>query len=233
MPLEQLLAQYGYVLGGNENTTTTGDDAPEPSARQHRQKMASQPAASSAERPAKRRRTVQLSPSRSCASDGQGHLTEGRSSSPAVGSRDGSADLQDLLLDPEADSAADDVRAAKGKAVAGSSGGMSSTRAVDRNGSAVGLPDDEIDELDGGHSESEDFDSAAGSDAGDDNEQTLEEEERMATAEGAAQSVSLCLLQSKQHCLLPALLCNRVRTAFFCCCCCCCCQAVAWHEHRH
>lgn len=187
MPLEQLLAQYGYVMGGAADPPSA-DDTPGPSLTQTRQRGTSEHGVKLSERPAKRRRTAvenalsskdsgnqlhsaaQASPARPSASQ---HPSESESES------DGSADLWDLLDDAEADHTAEAAIPSKGKAVANSL----NPEPPD--------PVEAMDELDSGHSESEDFDSAAGSDAEEDDEQTLEEEERMAGAEGAPQPVGL------------------------------------------
>ena len=183
MPLEQLLAQYGYVMGAAAKAADA-DDAPGPH-KQTKHKEASEQGGNSTGRPAKRRKMSEGNALSSRDSGKQLHLPAQASSAHASSAQlpsnsesesdDDSADLRNLLED-----AAIDVPPA-------------STAAGKASGQTTKLepPDDvgDMDGLDSGHSESEDFDSAAGSDAGEDDEQTLEEEERMAHAEGAAKSV--------------------------------------------
>ena len=205
MPLEQLLAQYGYVMGGAADPPTA-DDLPGPSLTQTRQRETSERSAKSSERPAKRQRRSEGNAPSSKDSENQLHSAAQASSAPRSApqhlseseseseSDDGSADLRDLLDDAEADHTAEAAIPGKGRAVA--------------NIPQAEPPDpvtEDMDELDSGHSESEDFDSAAGSDAGEDDERTLEEEERMAGAEGAPQSVGLPSCFSKLVCCSPCI----------------------------
>lgn len=188
MPLEQLLAQYGYVMGAAGNTADA-DDAPGPSHRQTKHKEASEQGGNSTDRPAKRRKTSESSalssrgsgkPLHSAAQALSAHASLAQLPSDSESESDAdddSADLRDLLEDADIDTAPADI------SVGTASGKSHRAEPPD----AVG----DMDELDSGHSESEDFDSAAGSDAGEDDEQTLEEEERLANAEGAAQSVGV------------------------------------------
>ena len=188
MPIEQLLAQYGYVMDGGADAPDA-DDAPGPSRRQTKQREAPEHDPKSTQRPAKRRRTSEGIALSSQDSENQLHSAAQASSahpSPAQHpsesdseSEDGSADLRDLLEDADVDKAAAAATAGKGRASA------SSPKPEPPD---LLRPVEDMDELDSGHSESEDFDSAAGS-AGDDDEQTLEEEERMARTEGAPQPV--------------------------------------------
>ena len=195
MPLEQLLAQYGYVITNNEDTPQAVDDIPGPSCNQSKQKAQYGTVTKSAERPAKRRKTSQSNSISRKDSGSQLSSAAQHSSDVESESDDGSADLRDLMEDSDSDKAADDVRAAKGKAVRSSpENADTSQHRLEHH-----LPDEDTDELDSGHSESEDFNSAAGSDGGEDDEQTLEEEERMAQAEGSGQPVSL-LPSFSVHC---------------------------------
>lgn len=202
MPLEQLLAQYGYVMGGAADPPSA-DDTPGPSLTQTRQRETSEHGVSLSEQPAKRRKTSEGNALSSKDSGNQLHsaaqaspaphsVTQHPSESGSESEADsGSADLRDLLDDAEADHTAEAGTHSKGWASA--------------NTPKVEPPDpvEDMDELDSGHSESEDFDSAAGSDAGEDDEQTLEEEERMAGAEGAPQSVGLpCTIPCHEPCQL-------------------------------
>lgn len=189
MPLEQLLAHYGCVMGGAAGPPPNADDPPGPSLTQTKQKEESPHAGTSTDRPAKRRRTSQGNAPSSRDFGNQLHSAAQASSPQPSASQhpsgsesesgDGSADLRDLLDDAEAGRTAEATIPDKGKA----SLNISKPEPPD--------PVEDMDELDSGHSESEDFDSAAGSDAGEDDEQTLEEEERMAGAEGVPQTVGL------------------------------------------
>ena len=179
MPLEQLLAQYGYVMGAAGNTADANDGPGRH--RQTKHTEASEQGSDRNGRPAKRRKTSAGNPLSSRGFGKQLH-SETRASSAHVSSAqlpsdsdpdDDSADLRDLVEGAVKDTPLD-------AAAAGKAPGQEPRDAVE-----------DMDELDSGHSESEDFDSAAGSDAGEDDEQTLEEEERMAHAEGAAQSVGV------------------------------------------
>ena len=210
MPLEQLLAQYGYVMGCHEDAPQGGEDAPGPSHQQSKQKAQPETDTKPAERPAKRRKTSQSSSLSGKDSGSQMHSAAQHSGAGDSESDDGSADLRTLMEDSDSDKAADEVRAAKGKAVR-SSPEMTPHADTDRPRTEQSLPDKDIDELDSGHSESEDFDSAAGSDAGEDDEQTLEEEERMVQAEGAVQPVSLlaCLFALELVDICHALSCSQ------------------------
>lgn len=187
MPIEQLLAQYGCVVMGQAGSRPVADNAPGPSHRQTKQRDPSEPEGASTDRPAKRRRTSEgnaLS-SRdhgnqllSAAQDSSAHASAAQlplDSEPE--SSDDNTDLRKLLEDTDVDSPP--LATATGRV----SGNLNKPEPPDASGN--------MEELDSGHSESEDFDSAAGSDAGEDDEQTLEEEERMAQAEGAAQPVSV------------------------------------------
>ncbi|KAL3134959.1 Pharynx and intestine in excess protein 1 [Trebouxia sp. C0010 RCD-2024] len=206
MPLEQLLAQYGYVMGGAADPPSA-DDTPGPSLTQTRQRETSEHGVSLSEQPAKRRKTSEGNALSSKDSGNQLHsaaqaspaphsVTQHPSESGSESEADsGSADLRDLLDDAEADHTAEAGTHSKGWASA--------------NTPKVEPPDpvEDMDELDSGHSESEDFDSAAGSDAGEDDEQTLEEEERMAGAEGAPQSaLELADLEDEANMPLEQLL---------------------------
>lgn len=187
MPIEQLLAQYGCVVMGQAGSTPDADDAPGPSQRQTKQKDPSEPDAASNDRPAKRRKTSEENalPSKdngnqslSAAQDSSAHASIAQIPLDSESeSGDDSADLTKLLEDADFD------LPPHGKAAGKVSGNIPNPEPPDAIGN--------MDELDSGHSESEDFDSAAGSDAGEDDEQTLEEEERMAHAEGADQPVSV------------------------------------------
>ena len=227
MPLEQLLAQYGYVMGAAAGTADA-DDAPGPSHRQNKHKEASEQGANSTDRPAKRRKTSEANALSSRGSGKQLHaaaqaMAAHASSAQLPGdseseSDDDSADLRDLLEDADIDTAPAAPSAGKvsGKSPKPESGKSPKPKPPDADA------DGDMDELDSSHSESEDFDSAAGSDAGEDDEQTLEEEERLANAEGAAQSVGVhapcytvlvrCTLGPPCH-TLGALCC----TALVCC----------------
>ncbi len=207
MPLEQLLAQYGYVMGGGQGTGPDDHDdgdAPESSSRGQKAK-ATDPAGST-ERPAKRQRTAKgdarpsnpaegLSKAQPAAAQDFATQNSGSQASgePESESDQSSADLRDLLDSPEAAAAADSVRP-----ISRNSPQPGPSEQVDtKKGKAkAALPKQEIDDS-GSESQSEsEFDSAAGSDAGVDDDQTLEEEERMAEAEGATQHVSTCMFLS-------------------------------------
>ncbi|KAL0041297.1 hypothetical protein WJX77_011458 [Trebouxia sp. C0004] len=195
MPLEQLLAQYGYVMGGGQGTIADDED-------DGRGETAKATApAGSTERAAKRRRTssngvahasnpaeglskAQPAAAQESAAQNSGSQAPGELESESAQS---SADLRDLLDSPEAAAAADSVRS-----TSHNSPQPGPSKQVDNNREKekAALPKQEMDGL-GSESQSEsEFDSAAGSDAGVDDEQTLEEEERMAEAEGAAQHAS-------------------------------------------
>jgi len=208
MPLEQLLAQYGYVMCGSQGTVSDDDndgESPDSSGREQEAK-ATIPAGST-ERPAKRRRTSKgdahpsnpaegLSKAQPAAAQDSAAHNSGSQASGEAESDQSSADLRDLLDSPEAAAAADSVRSISRNSP---QPGPSKHYQEDtkREKAKAALPKQEMDDL-GSESQSEsEFDSAAGSDAGVDDEQTLEEEERMAEAEGAVQHVSTCMfLQS-------------------------------------
>lgn len=194
MPLEQLLAQYGYVMGGIPNPTPdipnpTPDDiiGDMPESSNTGSKAKAKMPAGSAERPAKRQRVAStgdahsskpedaLSPAQLTAQD-SGPQSSVKADTESDSDR--SADLRELLESPEAAMAVDDNKAPSNRAGSKSTGKAAQEEEVQDLG-----PDS--------HSES-DFDSAAGSDAGVDDEQTLDEEERMAHADGAAHHVSDC-----------------------------------------
>lgn len=202
MPLETLLAQYGYVMGGGQGARADDGDAPDSSGRDQKAKATGQ--AGSTERPAKRRRTSKgnartsnpaegLSKAQSAAAQDSAAQTSGSQPSDEPESDQRSADLRDLLDSPEAAAAADSV---KSKSRNSPQPGPSKLVDSKSEKGKAALPKQEMDDL-GSESQSEsEFDSAAGSDAGVDDEQTLEEEERMAEAEGAAQHVGTCMFLS-------------------------------------
>ena len=206
MPLETLLAQYGYVMGGGQGAGADDGDAPDSSGRDQKAKATGR--AGSTERPAKRRRTSKgnarpsnpaegLSKAQSAAAQDSAAQNSGSQPSDEPESDQRSADLRDLLDSPEAAAAADSV---KSKSRNSPQPGPSKLVDSKSEKGKAALPKQEMDDL-GSESQSEsEFDSAAGSDAGVDDEQTLEEEERMAEAEGAAQHVSPCkFLSSSWH----------------------------------
>ncbi len=194
MPLEQLLAQYGYVMGNDQDSDPVDGNAEKP-VRQQKDKGTAEEG--STERPVKRRRTSNgdahssrpartLSPAQPVAAQGSDSQHSGEPEPEPESGSDQSGDLRDLLDSPEAATAVDEKRAVTSRPRPALS------RRADRDlagQTASALPKQELNELGSDHSES-DFDSAAGSDAGVDDEQTLEEEERMANAEGAAHHVS-------------------------------------------
>lgn len=201
MPIEQLLAQYGCVIMGQAGSTPHADDAPGPSHRQTKHRDASERGTALNDRPAKRRRTSEGN-ALSSKDNGNQLLSAAQDSSAHAStaqlplgseseSGDDSTDLTKLLEDADFD------LPLHAKATGKVSGNIPKPEPPDASGN--------MDELNSGHSESEDFDSAAGSDAGEDDEQTLEEEERMAHAEGSAHPVSVhapwlygpCLLKPK------------------------------------
>ena len=178
MPLEQLLAQYGYVMGA-AGDPADANDAPGPPT-QTKHKEASEQGATSTGRPAKRRRM-----SEGTFMSSRGSEKQSRSAAQALSAHASSAQLpSDSESESEPDDDSADLHHFLEDAVA-PPGTLDNLELEPPD--AVG----DMDELDSGHSESEDFDSAAGSDASEDDEQTLEEEERMAHAEGAAQSVGV------------------------------------------
>ena len=204
MPLEQLLAQYGYVVGGGQGTGPDDhDDGDAPESSSRGQKAKATDPTGSAERPTKRRRTSKgnarpsnpaegLSEAQpAAAQDSAAHDSGSQASDePESESDQSSADLRDLLDSPEAAAAAVSARS---KSHSSPQPGPSTQVDSKREKGKAALPKQEMDDP-GSESQSEsEFDSAAGSDAGVDDEQTLEEEERMAEAEGAAQHVSTCM----------------------------------------
>ncbi len=204
MPLEQLLAQYGYVMGGGQGTGPDDhDDGDAPESSSRGQKAKATDPTGSAERPTKRQRTSKgdarpsnpaegLSEAQpAAAQDSAAHDSGSQASDePESESDQSSADLRDLLDSPEAAAAAVSVRS---KLHSSPQPAPSTQVDSKREKGKAALPKQEMDDP-GSESRSEsEFDSAAGSDAGVDDEQTLEEEERMAEAEGAAQHVSTCM----------------------------------------
>ena len=202
--MEQLLAQYGYVMGGGQGTGPDNyDDGGAPGSSGRGQKAKASAPAGSTERPAKRRRTFKgdAHPSNpaeglakvqpAAAQDSAAHNSGSQASGePESESDQSSADMRDLLDSPEAAAAADSVRA-----TSRNSPQPGPSKQVDsKKGKAeAALPKQEMDDPGSELQSESEFDSAAGSDAGVDDEQTLEEEERMAEAEGAAQHVSSCM----------------------------------------
>ncbi len=209
MPLEQLLAQYGHIMGGGQGTVPDDhDDGDTPDSSGKGQKANASAPAGLTERPTKRRRTskgnvrpsnpaegvskAQPATAQDSAAQNSGSLASGE---PESESAQSSADLRDLLDSPEAAAAADSVRSISRNSPQPEPGPSNQVDSK-REKAKAALPKQEMDDL-GSESQSEsEFDSAAGSDAGVDDEQTLEEEERMAEAEGAAQHVSSCVLLS-------------------------------------
>ena len=189
MPLEQLLAQYGYVMGGVDSPTPNDTNGDMPESSNTASKAKAKMPAGSTERPAKRQRVSStgdahsskpvdaLSPAQLTAQD-SGPQSSVKAATEA--DSDQSADLRDLLESPEAAMAVDDNKAPSNRA------GSKSTGKAAQEEEVQGIGTDSRSESD--------FDSAAGSDAGVDDEQTLEEEERMAHADGAAHHVSVLLL---------------------------------------
>lgn len=187
MPLEQLLAQYGYVMGAAGDTADV-DDAPGPHTHtKHRE--ASEQGVNSTGRLAKRRKVSEGNALSSRGSDKHLH-----SAAQALSAHASSAQLpSDSDSESESDDDSADLRNLLEDAVTGAPPNATAADKASGQPSKLEPPDAlvDMDELDSGHSESEDFDSAAGSDAGEDDEQTLEEEERMAHADGAAPSVGV------------------------------------------
>lgn len=203
MPLEQLLAQYGYVMGGGPGTVPDDDDdgiTPDSSGKEQKAKAIAP--AGLTERPAKRQRTSKgdAQPSNpaaglsktqpAAAQDSAAQLSGSQASGePESESDQSSADLRDLLDSPQPAAAADSARYRSRNSL---QPGPSKQVVSKREKTNAALPKQELDDL-GSESQSDsEFDSVAGSDVAVDDEQTLEEEERMAEAEGAAQHVSTC-----------------------------------------
>ncbi|KAA6418788.1 MAG: helicase SWR1 [Trebouxia sp. A1-2] len=201
MPLEQLLAQYGYVMGGGPGTVPDDDDdgiTPDSSGKEQKAKAIAP--AGLTERPAKRQRTSKgdAQPSNpaaglsktqpAAAQDSAAQLSGSQASGePESESDQSSADLRDLLDSPQPAAAADSARYRSRNSL---QPGPSKQVVSKREKTNAALPKQELDDL-GSESQSDsEFDSVAGSDVAVDDEQTLEEEERMAEAEGAAQHAS-------------------------------------------
>ena len=211
MPLEQLLAQYGYIMpnGANSSNAQASSsqaqaEAATTSSRQQRRKAKEHPG--SADRPAKRQRSAledvqpesiapqpQMSAPQAPASHPQGpHGPLQQSTSGAgsdrmsdSGSEGSSADLRSLVELSE--QAADTALGVP------SSNGPAANRPV-ALGALVKGPTRDADEMQSGS----DFDSvAAGSNDGDD-EQTLEEEERLAEAEDDTHNVGNSWLTARK-----------------------------------
>ena len=207
MPLEQLLAQYGYVLGsaqehhsddagpsineGNDEASDPVEMAEQP---RKRQKTSAGKAHSS-----KAAETVPSNqPQDAAAQDSLApHSAAQDSATPEAGSdsEQSSADLRDLLESPEAAPAAETAAATQSSHALPEwlHGAVLPGASSSRPEPGRALAREALDDSDSGRSEF-DFDSAAGSDPGMDDDQTLAEEERMADAEGSDQHVSL-------HCL--------------------------------
>ena len=213
MPLEQLLAQYGYVTGhqGASSDGNADQNVPESSSGGAHQGKATARAESTG-RPTKRQRTstkgnAHSSKPAEVTVDGESSAAQHSTAQPTAQSElesdsdQSSADLRDLVDNSEAATAVDARRAT-------TSSPRLALPTTTGTGSAAGvhvtLPKEEMDKLASEHSES-DFDSVAGSDAGVDDEQTLEEEERLANAEGAAHHVSPFFTLTLTH-VSPAVL---------------------------
>lgn len=186
MPLEQLLAQYGYDIPNGTSTNHAGPsssqqqaDAAQKTSRQSRRKATEQP--SSADRPSKRQRTEttasDITPASTNASPSDiahpaHHVLVAAAASEsdvASGSDTDSADLRSLM----------DLA---GPATADASNGPAANRPA-ALGALTRSPSEEGDDL----QSVSDFGSAGSGD--EDDEQTLEEEERLAQAEGSNQNV--------------------------------------------
>lgn len=206
MPLEQLLAQYGYVMPNGTASSTAGapsgslpTDAGASTSRQQRRKAKGQP--SSADRPAKRQRTspdrARTDETTATGSDGtppQAHSLDNNASTGHVSGsavRAASGSVSAL----ESDGSSADLRSLMEMA-SEQTGADTSLELHTRNGPAANRPialgalaQSQSQQGDEVHSGS-DFDSAGAGSADDDDEQTLEEEERMAQAEGNGHNVS-------------------------------------------
>ena len=206
MPLEQLLAQYGYVMPNGTASSTAGapsgslpTDAGPSTSRQQRRKATGQP--SSADRPAKRQRTspdsARTDETAATGSDDPSPQAHSLDNNASAGHGPGSAvrvmSGSDSALESDGSSA--DLRSLM-EMTSEQAGADTSLELRTRNGPAADRPaalgalaKAQSQQGDEAHSGS-DFDSAAEGSADGDDEQTLEEEERLAQAEGDGHDVS-------------------------------------------
>lgn len=210
MPLEQLLAQYGYIMPTGPSSSNAEASSSQAqvetattSSRQQRRKAKEQPG--SADRPAKRQRTsladTQLpeTDAADCETPVPPAPTSHPQSPPGQLQKSTSSAGSDRMSNLGSDGSSADLRSLvelSEQAGADTALGVPSSNGPAANrpmalGALVKSPQRDADETQSGS----DFDSvAAGSNDGEDDEQTLEEEERLAVAEGNTHNVcSPCL----------------------------------------
>ena len=203
MPLEQLLAQYGYIVPtGPSNAEASSSqaqvEAATTSSRQQRRKAKEQPG--SADRPAKRQRTslahtqVPETDAADCETPVPPAPTSHPQSPPGQLQKSTSSAGSDRMSNSGSDGSSADLRSLvelPEQAAADTAVGVPSRNGPAANrpmalGALVKSPTRDADETQSGS----DFNSVAGgSDDADDDEQTLEEEERLAQAEGSIHNV--------------------------------------------